>query len=120
AEECRQLAQACRGLPSISPSAVTGRQKLLRAALPLPPPEAAASVSRITRVSGSKDPLPIPSMFPFPDRGDRLRKPRDRAELLGQSSNQAQQFLLLWSIASLWETGGVWLALAAIHSLEVN
>src|SRR5215813_10574998 len=27
------------------------------------------AVSRITRVSGSKDPLPIPSMFPPYDRG---------------------------------------------------
>jgi hypothetical protein len=27
------------------------------------------AVSRMTRVSGSKDPLPIPSMFPPFDRG---------------------------------------------------
>jgi hypothetical protein len=27
------------------------------------------AVSKITRVSGSNDPLPIPSMFPLHDRG---------------------------------------------------
>ena len=35
-----------------------------------------------------------------------IEKPRDRGgELLGQSSNQAQQFLLLWSVASRDEKG---------------
>jgi hypothetical protein len=39
----------------------------------------------------------------IPDRHRKTEGPRD--ELLGQSSNQAQQFLLLWSIASRDEKG---------------
>jgi hypothetical protein len=89
--------------------------------------------SRITSVSGSKDPLPIPSMFPpysrgcqeqrlleSPSRKSRIfgiNQPSERSfqialehrgtsgELLDQSSNQVQEFLLLRSVAGCDEKG---------------
>src|SRR5215813_7969325 len=54
------------------------------------------AVSRITRVSGSKDPLPIPSMFPPYDRGcqeqDLLELPTESSRIFRITSQFGRSF----------------------------
>src|SRR5262245_30422807 len=64
------------------------------------------AVSRITRVSGSKDPLPIPSMFPPYNRGcqeqDLLEPPQKVVgflELTGTSGDYSKSRLAQMAIA---------------------